>query len=229
MAKKKRKRQQQREPESPVAAFLRRHPSFLRRLGIAAGLVVAAVAIWFLVDPLASPPTAIGENGEEVTVGTTDWPGANANNDSLPANFVLPDFDNRAVFLDQFQGKTVFLNFWATWCGPCRQEMPDIVRIAEDFPDDVVVLAVNRGESRDEALDWVRELGLPEDLPNFYWLHDDREPVWRAYRQGNSMPQSYFLGSNGQIRGEAAGGLEYQEMLVRVERARGSGGNFVVD
>ena len=228
MAKKKRKRQQL-EPESPVAAFLGRHPALLRRLGVAGGLVVVAIALWFLVDPLASPPTAIGENGEEVSVGTTDWEGANANNDDLPKNFVLPDFDNRAVRLDQFQGKTVFINFWATWCGPCRAEMPNIIRIAEEFPDDVVVLAINRGESKDKAQAWVRELNFREDLPNFYWLHDDREPVWRAYREGNSMPQSYFLSSDGEIRTDASGGLDYDQMVTRIERALGSGGNFNVD
>ena len=229
MAKKKRKRQQQQEPESPVAAFLRKHPSLIRRIGIAGGLIVAAAALWFLVDPLASPPTAIGADGEEVSVGTTDWDGANANNDDLPANFVLPDFDNNAVQLDQFQGKTVFINFWATWCGPCEAEMPNIIQIAEDFPDDVVVLAINRGESNDQAQNWVRNLNFREDLPNFYWLHDDREPVWRAYRKGNNMPQSYFLNSDGEIRASEAGALEYDQMVADVERALGSGGNFSVD
>ena len=228
MTKRKRKRQQQ-EPESPVAAFLGRHPKLLRRLGIAGGLMVAAAALWFLVDPLAAPPTAIGENGEEVSVGLTSWEGPNAGVDGLPSNFVLPDFDNEAVRLDQFQGKTVFINFWATWCGPCREEMPNIIQIAEDFPDDVVVLAINRGESKNQAQDWVRALNFREDLPNFYWLHDDDEPVWRAYREGNSMPQSYFLSADGEIRTGTSGGLNYDEMLSRVERAQGFGGNFNVD
>ena len=217
MAKKKRKRQQQ--PESPTAAFLRQHPKLVRRLGIAGGLLVAVAAIWFLVDPLAGAPTALDENGQEVSIGVTDWLGANGSNDDLPANFVLPDFENRAVRLDQFQGKTVFLNFWATWCGPCEREMPLIIDIAENFPDEVVVLAVNRGESRGQAQGWVQDRGFPEDLPNFYWLHDDREPVWRAYRRGNSMPQSYFLSADGEIRQQASGGLEYDQMVSRIERA----------
>ena len=97
--------------------------------------------------------------------------------------------------------------------------MPNIIQIAEEFPDDVVVLAINRGESKGTAMNWTRSRNFREDLPNFYWLLDERESVWRKYSQGNGMPQSFFLDSDGIIRRDVARGLEYDEMFAAMERA----------
>ena len=218
MAKKKRKRAQQ--PESPVARFFRRHPKWGRRLGITAGLVAVLAAVWFIADPIGGTPTAIDASGQEVRAGIIEGQENAAARRGRPApNFLLPDYDRRAVRLDQFEGKAVFVNFWASWCGPCEREMPEIIRIAERFPDDVVVLAINRGESKGTAVSWTRNRNFREDLPNFYWLLDDRESVWREYRQGNSMPQSSFVDRNGIIRGQVQRGLEYDEMFAAVEQA----------
>ena len=217
MAKKKRKRAQ--PPESPIAGFLRRNRKWARRFGITAGLVAVLAAVWFLADPFGGTPTAIDENGVEVNAGPIDWEGSAAQVRGQAQNFLLPDYDKQAVRLDQFAGKAVFVNFWASWCGPCEREMPNIIQIAEEFPDDVVVIAINPGEPKDTATNWTRSRNFREDLPNFYWLLDERESVWRKYSQGNGMPQSFFLDSDGIIRRDVARGLEYDEMLASMERA----------
>ena len=221
MAKKKRKREQ--PPESPIAGFLRRNQKWGRRIGITGALVAVLAAIWFVADPFGGAPTAIDANGEEVDAGPIDWEGATVQANGLAQNFLLPDYDRRAVRLEEFEGKAVFVNFWASWCGPCEREMPNIIQIAEDFPDDVVVLAINRGESQGTAMNWTRSRNFREDLPNFYWLLDERESVWRKYNEGSGMPQSFFLDSDGVIRRDVARGLEYDEMLSAMERALGFG------
>ena len=217
MAKKKRKRAQ--PPESPIAGFLRRHRKWPRRLGVTAGLVAVLAAIWFFADPFGGTPTAIDENGVEVNAGPIDWEGSTAQVRGQAQNFLLPDYDKQAVRLDEFAGKAVFVNFWASWCEPCLREMPNIIQIAEEFPDDVVVIAINRGEPKGTATNWTRANNFREDLPNFYWLLDERESVWRKYSQGNGMPQSFFLDSDGIIRRDVSGGLEYGGMLDRIELA----------
>lgn len=221
MAKKKRKRIQ--EPESPIAGFIRRHPKLGRRLGIGAALTAAFAVLWFIADPLGGGFTAIDENGEEVRAGIIDGaPNASARSGRPAPNFLLPDYDRQAVRLDQFDGKVVFVNFWASWCGPCEREMPSIQRVAEQFPDDVVVLALNRGESKSTATGWTRSRNFREDLPNFYWLLDERERVFREYQRGSGMPQSFFIDRNGIVRETVARGLEYDEMLAIVRSAIGT-------
>ncbi len=217
MAKKKRKRAQQ-PPESPVSRFFQQNQKWFRRLAITAGLVGVLAAIWFIADPFGGTPTAIDENGLEVRAGLVDRVGGDGGRD-LAANFLLPDYDQQAVRLEDFEGKVVFLNFWASWCGPCEREMPSIIRIAEQFPDDVVVLAVNRGESKGTATNWTRTRNFREDLPNFLWLLDSREIVYREYRQGNGMPQSYFIDPAGVVRSGIPRALEFDEMVASVERA----------
>ena len=217
MAKKKRKLAP--EPQSPIERLLRRYPKWPRRIGVTAALVGVVVAIMIFADPFGGGPTAIDENGVEVSAGIIDGaPGARARTNSAAPNFLLPGYDKQAVRLDDYQGKTVFINFWASWCGPCAEEMPDIVRIAKNFPDDVVVIAVNRGESKGTAQKWTQALNLPEDLPNFKWVLDTRESVVREYRV-EGMPQSFFIDGEGIMRSEVRQGLRYDDMLTSIQLA----------
>ena len=220
MTKKKRKRTK--EPESPIAGFKRRHPKLGRRLGIAAALTAAFVALWVFADPLGSGFTAIDENGEEVRAGIIDGaPNASPRTGRPAPNFLLPNYERQAVRLDQFEGKVVFINFWAAWCDFCEDEMPDIVRVAEKFPDDVVVLALNRGESKGTAEGWTGGHRFPVDLANFYWLLDTSESVTRKYRV-EGMPQSFVIGRDGIIWQELRHVLEYDEILTTVQGAMGT-------
>jgi thiol-disulfide isomerase/thioredoxin len=195
--------------------YLKQHRRGLRRLGVVTGLVAVAVLLFFLLDPLAGPPKAIDANGEEVRTGVLDTQGGSARTGSVAPNFVLPDYDQKAVYLDQFKGKVVLINFWASWCTFCEEEMPDIMRIAKQFPEEVVVLAVNRGESRGTAKGWSDRHEFP-DLANVHWLLDAREDVVDEYRV-DGMPQSFFIDSGGNVGQELRRVMEYDEMLAAVE------------
>ena len=71
-------------------------------------------------------------------------------------NFKLPDLSGQQVSLDQYKGKVVMLDFWATWCGPCRMTMPLMESIQKEYADTLVLLAVNLQEPRDVVRDYVR-------------------------------------------------------------------------
>lgn len=77
-------------------------------------------------------------------------------------DFALPDLQGRVHRLSDYRGKVVFLNLWATWCPPCRMEMPSIERLYRRFaPEGLVVLAVSVDESGAKAVaPFVRELGI---------------------------------------------------------------------
>lgn len=77
----------------------------------------------------------------------------------LATDFEVTLVTGETVKLSDYRGKKVLLNFWATWCGPCVQEMPTFQKLSEDYPDDIVILAVNCGDSESDVKDFVNENG----------------------------------------------------------------------
>jgi thiol-disulfide isomerase/thioredoxin len=69
--------------------------------------------------------------------------------------FELDDLQGRRVSLAEYRGKVVLLDFWATWCAPCRRSMPVLEKLQKEFPKDVVLLAINLQEPAEEVRDYV--------------------------------------------------------------------------
>lgn len=97
------------------------------------------------------------------------------------------------VKLSDYKGKKVLLNFWATWCGPCIQEMPAFQRLWEDYPDDFVLLAVNCGETEDEVKAFVEENGY-----TFHIALDEDLAVSSIY-PASSIPLNIIVDEEGYI------------------------------
>lgn len=186
-----------------------------RSLVFAGGaLLLTVAAVLVLANPLG-PATAVDATGQTVRAGPIDTPGAAPRVGHEAPNFVLPGYDDQAIRLDDFRGKVVFLNFWATWCTVCEAEMPDMQRLAEQYADDLVVLAVNRGESAGRAQDWSSKRGL-QDL---VFALDQRESVAGAYKLGSGMPQSFFIDKNGVITRVISGGQSFATMEKNLKEA----------
>ncbi len=110
-------------------------------------------------------------------------------------NFTLPDMTGRKVSLDEFKGKVVFLNIWATWCAPCRAEMPDIQSLYRKMnPDEFAVLtvSVDQGGFEDVA-DFFRKRQL--DVPT---LLDPAGQVARAYGL-TGYPETFLIDKQGRL------------------------------
>lgn len=115
-------------------------------------------------------------------------------------DFSLPDLDRRMVRLRDFQGKIVFLNFWATWCPPCRQEMPSMERLYQDFKDKgLVMLAVNIRESPEKVRSFMQDFRL-----SFTALLDSKGKVSELYGVF-AIPTTYIIGGRGEVIGRAIG------------------------
>ncbi|MEM8861342.1 MAG: redoxin domain-containing protein, partial [Chloroflexota bacterium] len=110
-------------------------------------------------------------------------------------NFTLVDLDGNTHTLESLQGKPVIVNFWATWCAPCRVEMPEFEEAFADYAaDDLIILAVNREETPDVVEEFfVNEMGL-----TFTPLLDNNAQVAERYGVFN-MPTTYFVDLDGNV------------------------------
>ena len=128
--------------------------------------------------------------------------------------FALRSPEGQVVQLSDFDGQVVWINFWASWCGPCRRELPDIQELAGEFKDDgLVVLTLNQGESGGKAIDFWEELGL--DLPI---LLDSDEEVSDQYRL-IGLPNNYFIDKDGVLQAFQHGFLTEGQMREKLAAA----------
>ena len=113
----------------------------------------------------------------------------------LAPDFTLVGLDGNQVSLSDFRGKTVFVNFWATWCPPCRAEMPEMEAVYQEYKDrDVVIIGVDIVEPEDTVRQYVQEGGY-----SWTFVLDTTGEVNNNYRV-TSIPTSFFLDREGIIR-----------------------------
>jgi thiol-disulfide isomerase/thioredoxin len=135
----------------------------------------------------------------------------------LAPNFSASNFDGDRFQLSDYRGKIVFLNFWASWCGPCRAEMPAMQDLFNEYGDeDLVILAINNQESYDPAFDFIQELGVSYTEFGL----DPTGEIVDAYRAFITMPTSYFIDADGVVSAVHLGQITYEEMVERYEAAR---------
>lgn len=126
--------------------------------------------------------------------------------DEPAPDFRLHDLDGRVVMLSDFRGKTVVLNFWASWCPPCREEMPEFQELwnerGEDAADDLVVLAVNflRDDTVGAATGFIEGQGF-----TFPVVFDTTSGDVAARYGVRGLPATFFIDRNGIVRTTALG------------------------
>lgn len=132
---------------------------------------------------------------------------------TIPAiDFTLKDQYGNTHTLSDYKGKTVFLNFWATWCSPCRAEMPDIQKLYEEFQqEDVVILGVaapNLGREKSE--EGIKGF-LEENGYTYLVVMDTEAEVFQAYGI-NSFPTTFMIDKDGNVFGYISGQLSEETM-----------------
>ncbi len=113
----------------------------------------------------------------------------------LAPDFQLPDLDGQSISLSDFRGEPVLINFWASWCGPCRYEMPFIQEVYEEWSArGLVVLAINKGESLSTAKDFIQSGNY-----SFPVLLDINQYVALEYNV-RGLPTTFFIDKEGMIQ-----------------------------
>lgn len=123
----------------------------------------------------------------------------------ISPNFTIEDMEGNIVSLDDFKGKPVFINFWASWCGPCRDEMPFIDEAYQKYKDQIGFLMINEIETEKKKLSSVESF-MQEFNLSFPVLLDRQSKVADLYKV-YGYPTSYFINSNGTIIKMVPGGM----------------------
>ncbi len=119
---------------------------------------------------------------------------------------VLKDIDDKSHDLASLRGKVVLVNFWATWCPPCRREMPSMDRLAQKLAGTAfVVLAVNIGEDADTIHTFTSQLDAGPSFPILLDPHARTMQTWKI----SGLPTTYLIDPQGRIAYSAVGGREF--------------------
>lgn len=146
--------------------------------------------------------------------------GLQAFESAVPAiDFRLPALDGGQISLSDFQGDWVVLTFWASWCGPCRSEMPSLEGLHRQRGDQgLAVLGVSLDNDLEAARAFVNDMDL-----TFPLLWDDTGAVGRDYR-ANAIPMSYLIDPSGAIVGVATGARDWMRIVPLVDALKGDPG-----
>jgi thiol-disulfide isomerase/thioredoxin len=108
--------------------------------------------------------------------------------------FSLPDLSGVKTSLDQYRGKMVLIDFWATWCGPCRMSMPLLAKVADENPNDLVLLAVNLEEPPETVRGFIANQKVKGTI-----LLDHEGSAGRLYH-ADSIPLQVLIDQEGVVR-----------------------------
>ncbi|OES44457.1 thiol-disulfide oxidoreductase ResA [Domibacillus iocasae] len=137
---------------------------------------------------------------------TKESRGALEAGDKAP-DFVLTDLKGETHQLSDYEGKGVFLNFWGTWCEPCKEEMPHMEKLANEYEGQVEILAVNVGESDFQVNNFAKQYGL-----TFPIAIDSGKEVMDTYGV-DPLPTTFMIKPDGTIDQIVIGGLIQEEQV----------------
>ncbi len=133
-------------------------------------------------------------------------------------DFTVQDYDGKSIRLSDKKGKPVVLNFWASWCPPCREEMPDFQKAYDKYKDEVVFMMVNATDNQQETVKKAKK-HIEENGYIFPVYFDTEYSASIAY-QTSSIPMTFFIDENGNLITYAQGMIDYELLEKGIEMIR---------
>lgn len=154
----------------------------------------------------------------DATENTNQSEDSSSQNKNLAPNFTVYDLEGNEVNLNDFFGKPIIVNFWASWCGPCKMEMPDFNEAYETYKDEIEFLMVNMTdgsrETVEKASSFITESGYT--FPVYY----DTDYSAAITYSVSSLPTSYFLNADGELVTYARGAINAATLEKGIDMIR---------
>ncbi|MFL0166213.1 TlpA family protein disulfide reductase [Candidatus Clostridium helianthi] len=181
--------------------------------------IVAVALIVFSVYTMYNSESPNSKTDSSISITSDKNNASNQTIEVTPNNiktkaidFNLKDLNGNELSLSDLKGKKVFLNFWATWCPPCKAEMPEIEKLYQETKDsDLVIVSVEIGE----PLNTVKSF-IDSNKYNFKVLIDPDQSVATKYNI-TSIPTSYFIDKDGNIVSKHVGGMNIDQMKAYIK------------
>ncbi len=184
------------------------------------GLVLAALSIYIFFSGGSGSGSAAPADVSNIPNGLAVATLAGINNHGAqpsqgkPApNFAFSYSDDRTLSLADFRGHPVIVNFWATWCPPCRREMPNLVKAYETYKDaGLVIIEVDVAEPPETVQQFVTQQNMTMPV-----VLDRRQEITRLYRT-DSFPTSFFIDKDGAIVARWVGYLPEDQLALNLKK-----------
>ena len=136
----------------------------------------------------------------------------------MAPDFELKDLDGRTIRLSDYRGKAVVLNFWATYCGPCKVEMPWFEEFQKQYAaQGLVVIGVSQDDSQDDVKKFIQQMGV------HYIIVMGREAVDDAYGGIQFLPGTFYIDRNGRIVDRVFGLVGHGDIEANIKRSLAEG------
>lgn len=193
-----------------------------RNVIIVLGIVVGITALLLLGKRASKPPesaNAANVTGTQEAGLPAQGPGDPPRGSMAPAFELKNIADGKTVSLASFRGKAVLLNFWATWCGPCKIEMPWLVDLQKKYgPQGLEIVGVAMDDASDkEIADFSHKMGVN------YTVLKGTEKVGDLYGGVDRLPLTYYIDRSGKVVDEIVGLASESVIEADIKRALGQG------
>jgi len=185
-----------------------------RAAWIAMGSVAVALGLLWAASDLSQQPPPDEELSSAATAAPEDADETKVVGKMAPLEYTVKDMNGADVRLSSFKGKVILLNFWATWCHPCKEEIPDLVALQTQYKNDIVVL----GFSIDDKPEELKEYAAKFQMNYPVLVGAGHENIQEAYGPLWGVPVTVIIGRDGKIAKKQSGIRSLEQFDKEIKR-----------